>query len=193
MKRTAIFCVVGIGVLVSMTMSADNLKVVEQNGHLSPVAIRVTYPNGNSRNLMLTGIGSQLRNAYITHQLIVMADGGASKRGLWLDSIAGIQGTSKMRRMGDEFVVTLKNGTSVNAMFSAWSDFAGGECGGEVKDGCVPCSHLFVHNEDDGTEKIDLLKVKSVEFVGPARKDKAGNAMFELWHYSPFTGERIPK
>jgi hypothetical protein len=141
---------------------------------------------------MLAGIGSQLRDSYMTHQLVVLGDGGASKRSVWLDSIAKIEGTSNLRTLGDEFVITLKNGSSVNVMFTEFSNFGGGVCEGEAKRPEFTCNHMFVRNMDDGMEKIDLGKVKRVEFLGAARKDKAGNAMYEPWRYSPFTGERIP-
>lgn len=139
-----------------MSGLAEDLKVVEHAGHLSPVPIHIIYPNGNSRDAMLVGIGSQVRDAYVTHQLVVLADGGASKRSLWLDTIATIQGTSKLRTLRDEFVITLKNGTSINVTFSAWSDFGGGECGGAAKQGEVTCDQLFVNNPDGGIEKIDF-------------------------------------
>ena len=170
-----------------------NLKVAEMNGHTSPVAIKVTYPNNRSRNLMLVGIGSSIRDLYLTHQLVVRADGGASLRSLWLDTIAAIHGTSTMRTLGAEFTINLKDGKQIAAMFSAFHDVAAtGSCNGEPSDEGFTCNILYVHNEDDSTEKIDLRKVQDVEFLAPARRDKSGNAMFDLWHYSPFTGEKLP-
>ncbi len=174
----------------SAQAESNNLKMVEQNGHLSPVAIKVTSLNGQTRNLMLVGIGSTIRNEYLTHQLTVRTDGGASSRSLWLDAISAIKGTSTLRRLGDEFTIVLKDGKEVSATFSAWHDVGG--CSGEPSDEGFTCNNLFVRNEDDGIEKIELRKVKLVEFIGPARKDKAGNAMYEPWRYSPFTGEKLP-
>ncbi|MBZ5623428.1 MAG: hypothetical protein LAQ69_32605 [Acidobacteriia bacterium] len=179
----------GICTAVCAQAQPSNVKLVEQNGHLSPVAIKVTYLTGQTRNLMLAGIGSKLKDSYFTHQLVVRGDGGVSQRSLWLDSIASIHGTATLRTMGDEFTVTLKDGKQVPVMFAAFHD--GEQCSGEpVHDGYT-CNVFYVRNEDDGQEKIELRKVKSVEFLGPVRKDKAGNAMFEHWRYSPFTGERL--
>jgi hypothetical protein len=167
-----------------------NLKVVEKSGHLSPVAITVTSMNGQTRNLVLVGIGRSIHNDYLTHQLTVRTDGGASNRNLWLDSIRAIRGTSNLRRLNDEFTIVLKDGKEIQAMFANWHDYGG--CSGEPSDGRFDCSVLFARNEDDGIEKIELRKVKAVDFIGPVRKDKAGNAMYDLWRYSPFTGEKLP-
>jgi len=169
----------------------NNLKIVESNGHLSPVAIRVTYPNNQKRNLTLLGIGSSLRDNYLTHQMVVRSDGGASQRALWFDSIASIRGTSTLRTLGDEFTITLKDGRQVTAMFTRFFELGAGSCAGEATDERFTCNVLVVRNEDDGLEKLDLRKVAQVEFLAAARRDKAGNAMFDTWRYSPFTGERL--
>lgn len=167
-----------------------NLKVVEQSGHLSPVAVKITSLNGTSRNAMLIGIGSPIRDQYHTHQLSVRTDNGASNRSFWLDSIAAIKGTSELRRLDDEFTIVLKDGRQVQAMLAGWHDV--GSCSGEPSDKSWVCNILFIRNEDDGIERIELSKVKLIEFIGPLRKDKAGNAMYDQWRYSPFTGEKIP-
>lgn len=185
MAATAALCVA-----VSGDAQTKNLKIVEQNGHLSPVAIKVTSLNGQTRNLMLIGIGSPIRDEYLTHQLTVRADGGATNRTLWLDSIAAIKGTATLKRLGDEFTVVLKGGREVAVTFAAWHDAA--SCSGEPTEERFTCNVLFVRNEDDGVEKIELRKVKQVDFIGPVRKDKAANLMYELWRYSPFTGEKLP-
>lgn len=174
----------------SLFAQSNNLKVTEEKGHLSPVAIRVTLLNGQTRGLTLIGVGAN-RDSYLTHVFVVRTDGGASQRSLWLDSIAAIHGTASLRRTSDEFTVFLKSGTQVAASFTAWHDV--GACNGEPgNDDRFHCNILWVRNEDDSVEKIDLRKISQVEFFGAARKDKAGNAMFDLWRYSPFTGERLP-
>jgi hypothetical protein len=53
------------------------------------------------------------------------------------------------------------------------------------------CSVLMIMNQDEGHERIDMRKLKSVEFLPAPKKDKAGNGMFDTWRYSPFTGERL--
>jgi hypothetical protein len=168
-----------------------NLKVVEMNGHLSPVAIRINYPNGASREAMLVGIGSPIRDVYLTHHFVARADGGATERSFWFDAIASIRGTNSLRTLNDEFLITLKNGTQTRVMFAAFHDTAGGACTGEPTEDRFTCEVLWVRNQDDSLEKVDLRKVQSVDFLGAARKDRANNAMFDPWRYSPFTGEKL--
>jgi len=127
----------------------------------------------------------------LTHQFTVRTDGGASTRTLWLDAIGWITGTSNLQRLGDEFTIILRDGKQVSATFAAWHD-SGSYCGGEPSDERFVCDVIFVRNEDDGVEKIELRKVETVEFIAPLRQDKAGNAMFGPWRYSPFTGEKLP-
>ncbi|MCC6392483.1 MAG: hypothetical protein IT167_17920 [Bryobacterales bacterium] len=163
-------------------------KVVEQSGHLSPVMVKVTFLNDASRNVMLRGFGIEANNSFGTHQYVVRADGGASTRRIWTDSIAVIKGTGSMRTRNSEFTIVLKNGTEVPVQFT------GMNCAGEL-DQSTPawdCRVMFTYNDDDGDQKIDLMKVKTVEFLGPARKDKLGCAMFDTWKYSPYTGEKLP-
>lgn len=184
---------VAIGILCAAAYApaqTKNLKVVEQNGHLSPVAIRITTLNGQTRDLTLIGIGSPIRSEYLTHQLTVRTDGGASDRTLWLDSIAAIRGTSMLRRLNDEFTIVLKSGKQFAASFAGWHDTSG--CHGEPSDESWVCNVIFVRNEDDGIEKMDFRKVQAIEFIGPVRKDKANNAMYDHWRYSPYTGEKLP-
>ena len=159
----------------------------EQQGHLSPVMVKVVFLDGTARAVMLRGVGHEAGSSFRTHVFGVQTDGGASKRRIWLDSIAAIEGTGSMRTRSSEFTVILKDGSKVAAMFT------GSSCDDDIHPTFAnnDCRTLFTHNQDDGDQKIDLQKVKSVEFVGPARKDKAGNAMFETWKYSPFTGEKL--
>ena len=173
----------------SLGLLAQKLKVVEDNGHLSPLMIKVLFTNDTSRTVMLRGIGDGYTNEFRTHTLGVRTDGGASERTIWLDSIATISGTSTMRTRESEFTVVLKDGKKIAAQLT------GMRCKGEIdpKSDTFDCRVLYTHNDDDGDQKIDLQKVKSVEFLEPARKDKAGNALFDTWRYSPFTGEKVPE
>jgi len=170
-----------------------DVKVSEMSGHISPVTIKVTYLNKQTRTVMLAGIGSTGRDVYLTHQLVVRGDGGASNRSLWLDSIAAIHGTSTLKSLDGPFTIVLKNGNQFPATFTAFHDVAAsGACNGEPTDERFTCNILFVRNDDDGMEKIDLRKVEDVEFLAPVRRDKTGYAMFDVWRYSPFTGEKLP-
>ncbi len=101
-------------------------KVVEQSGHLAPVMVKVTFLNDASRNVMLRGFGIEANNSFGTHQYVVRADGGASTRRIWTDSIAVIKGTGSMRTRNSEFTIVLKNGTEVPVQFT------GMNCAGEL-------------------------------------------------------------
>jgi hypothetical protein len=152
------------------------------------VLVKVTFKNGQARTVMLRGFGNPPASNFMTHQFVVLADGGASTRRIWTDTIAAIKGTGAMRTRTSDFTVVLKDGTAVVAQFT------GMNCQGEVKQDSPNwyCGAMFTYNEDDGDQKIDLLQVDLVEFLGVPRKDKAGHAMFDAWKYSPYTGEKFP-
>jgi hypothetical protein len=181
--------VLGALLCFPFVLDAQQLKVVEEDGHLSPLMVKIVFLNDASRTVMLRGIGMEAGNSFTTHSISVKTDGGASERRIWLDSIGSIQGTGAMRTRGSEFTVILKDGKKVAAQFT------GTGCRGDISPD-VPthdCRVLCTQNEDGGDQKIDLQKVKSVEFMAAARKDKAGNAMFDTWRYSPYTGEKLPQ
>jgi hypothetical protein len=163
-------------------------KVVEQDGHLSPVMVKITFLNGTSRTVMLRGFGYD--STIHSHQFVVRTDDGASARRLWIDSIAALKGTGAMRTRSSEFTVVLKDGIEVSAQL------AGSDCEREINPSDSPdfdCSLPFLYNNDDSDQKVDLKKLKTVEFLAPVRKDKTGKAMFDTWRYSPYTGEKLPQ
>ncbi len=146
------------------------------------------WPCSGPDQVMLRGIGNGPASSFMTHQFVVLTDGGASTRRFWTDSIAAIKGTGAMRTRTSDFTVVLKDGTEVTAQFT------GMNCQGEVKQATPDwyCGTMFTYNEDDGDQKIDLLQVDRVEFLGVPRRDKAGHVMFDPWKFSPFTGEKLP-
>jgi len=167
------------------------LKVKEDHGHIAPVRAKITLRNDRTREVVINGVGGG-DNA-LSHVMIVWTEAGVSKRTIWIDSIASISGLDNIRRATDEFTVHLKNASEVSAMFSG-----GGIYGAQCSEGQRPdnvdnlCSILFIGNADEGTEKLNMRDLKSVEFLPAGRKDKLGNAMFDTWKFSPFTGERLP-
>ena len=175
-------------------LRGQQTKVVEQSGHLSPVMVNITFvANNATRKAMLLGIGNSRHNRYNTHQWGVRTEAGTTERNLWLDNLSAIQGTHSLRRHSDEFTVVLKNGQKLPVSFSYRGH--NGDCDGAIPDGSVDeisvCRYLYLQSEDDSSQKIDLRNVKSVEFLGPVRKDKAQNAMFDHWKFSPSTGEKL--
>lgn len=162
-------------------------KIVEQSGHLAPVMVKVTFKNGKARNVMLRGFGNKPSTSFMTHQFVVLTDGGASTRRFWTDAMAAIKGTGEMRTRNSDFAIVLKNGEEVAAQFT------GMNCQGEIRQESPDwdCRTMYTYNEDDGDQKIDLMQVSHVEFLGTPKKDKAGYGMFETWKYSPYTGEKL--
>jgi hypothetical protein len=176
--------------VLAVTANAQGKKLVvkEKEGHIVPMLAKVTFPNEQTRTVMVIGTGKG-RDEYMTHQLVVRTDGGASQRSFWLDALGSIRGTSEMRTLKDEFTVVLRNGTEVPAMFTNFASLEG--CRGEVDHPTYACAYLWVQNEDESVEILELRKIKRIDFIGPVRRDKAGNAMYDTWRYSPFTGERL--
>jgi len=86
----------------------------------------------------------------------------------------------------------MKDGTEFPAMFiSVGSMIDGCQSGALLEDLAGAYSILQIGKGDDSTEKLNMLELKSIEFLPRPRKDKLGNAMLDTWHYSPFTGERL--
>jgi hypothetical protein len=166
---------------------AQQPKVTEEQNHLSPVTVKITFMDDTSRTVLLRGIGES--EHFLTHVFAVKTDGGASTRKVWLDSIAAVKGTGAMRTRSSEFTIVLKDGTMVSAQFTSGA-FCDHETASSVPNS--DCRFLYAYNADDGNQTIDLQKLKSVEFIAPARKDKAANAMYDTWRYSPYTGEKLP-
>jgi hypothetical protein len=180
---------VALGSVVSL---AQVLKVSEQNGHVSPVRARITFQNDVSREVVISAIGfAGFGDSLYTHTFFIKTDGGASNRTLWIDSIAAIKDLETIRTTRSEFSVVLKSGSQVSAMFVGAPPGSNCNEGKEPTDPTRVCSSLVISNQDEGREVIDIRKLKAIEFLPVAKKDKAGNMMFDTWRYSPFTGEKL--
>ena len=157
--------------VVVRTALAQRPKVVKSEGHVSPVEVRITFPDGQERTGLLVGTGSShetITEPSYTHT-INGTGAGESAVTIWLDTISMIEDSTET-----EALIRLKGGKERTLSFTFLSNT------------------LFLANEDGGREKILLSKIKQVEFLKPPRKDKAGNAMFDDWRYSPYTGEKLP-
>ena len=117
-------------------------------------------------------------------------EAGTTQRNLWFDNLSVIKGTHSLRRLTDEFTVVLKNGKVLPVAFS-YENCNQQIPSADVTDGWV-CRFLYVTSDDDSSQKIDLRNVKSVEFLGPVRKDKAQNAMFDHWCFLPLRVRNLP-
>ena len=133
-------------------------------------------PDGEVRQVMVTGaawVGSfNLRAHDYSHVFIGYSQVGRVT--LWLDTIAEFKDT-----LAGEATIGLKDGTEQTLSY--------GDASGEGN------NVLIAARADGGSEVVFLGSVKKVKFLKPARKDKQGNAMFDHWRYSPFTGEKLPE
>ena len=104
---------------------------------------------------------------FFTHVFFVRTEGGASKRTVWIDQIAAIRDLSPRSR--NQFTIQLKDGTSFDALYVKF------RCEGqaELDDENMACSSLVIQNPDESTEHIDMRKLKSIEFLPAARKDRS--------------------
>ncbi len=177
MKRMAIMTLSFLGLvvagnlLVGQVAFAQKIQVKTEQGHISPLMATITYPDGEKRTVMVSGIGWSRQ--YLTHQISGIGKANAHVT-LWLDNIAVIKDTTDVSA-----VFVLKDGTERELDF--------------IVSGSSIYRFLYIGNEDDGTEVLDLQRLQSVEFLMPARKDTDDNAMFTHWEYSPYTGEKLPK
>lgn len=188
MKRSAV-ALVGITLCFSLAVTAQHTKILESNGHLSPVMVKITFLDDLTRIVMLQGIGHS-HDRFLTHAFVVKTDESVTMRRIWLDTIATIQGTGALRSRQSEFTIALKDGTRVAARFTGGS----GPCNRDLDPNSehLDCRFLYAESEDHSQQTIDLRKVKSVDFLEPARRDREKNALFPTWRYSPFTGEKLP-
>jgi hypothetical protein len=180
------FLALALLALCSSVCLAQQLKISEQNGHISPFRAKITFDDGRTRDVVISAMGAEAGNNFFTHAFFVRTEGGASKRTVWIDQIAAIRGLNPRSR--NQFTIQLKDGTSFDAVYVAWM------CQNhtELEKESDACSFLLIRNPDESTEIIDMRRLKSIEFLSPARRDKAGNFMFDTWHFSPFTGEKLP-
>jgi hypothetical protein len=188
-SRSLMFGLVAIWPVVC---PAQQLKIKEDQGHISPVRAKITFANDRTRDVVISAVGSETFDRFYTHVLFVRTEGGASKRKLWIDQIKAIRQLSPRPR--SEFTIDLKDGSSFDAQFV--------HTGGGMSDGCPAfyeiaeakdaCSFVVITNSDESIERINLMSLKAVDFYPLPRKDKAGNLMFDTWRYSPLTGEKLP-
>jgi hypothetical protein len=112
----------------------------DRQGHVSGLTARITMADGTSRMAKLEGMGC---SASIRSRTVIKSKAESeSLVKTWLDSIAAIRDTTP----GDALFV-LKDGSARRLSF--------------VTDFRV----MYLANRLGGTEKLDLAKIKSVEFL----------------------------
>jgi hypothetical protein len=115
-----------------------------QAGHLSGPTAKITMRNGAARTVKLEGIGCPL--GICSRTAIKAKNGADSLVETWFDCLAAITDTTP-----NDAMFVLKDGT--RQRMSLVHGFR----------------VLYLANRLGGTEKLDLAKVKAVEFVSPAR------------------------
>ena len=144
MKITAIRIVFLATALAGPALySASRATDVDQTfakGHLSGVTARLTLRNGTVQNVQLAGVGCP--QAICSRTAIHAKTGTENDVRAWLDSLAAIREIT-----GHDALFVMKDGTS--RRMSLLYDFR----------------VLYLANRLEGTEKVDLAKVESVEFT----------------------------
>lgn len=137
---------IAIGLLapVTFTLSGANGPPAVEQGHLSGMTARVTQLDGVTRTVKLEGIGC---SASMCSRTAIKGKGehDALVRA-WLDSIAAIKDTTE-----SDALFVMKDGTQ--RRISLVTDFR----------------VLYLANPSGAAEKLDLAKVRSIEFLSPRR------------------------
>ena len=115
-----------------------------QQRHSSGLMAKITLPDGTSRTARLEGVGCPV--SMCSRVAIKGKAKGDSPVRAWLDTIAAIKDTT-----ADDALFVRKDGTEQR--LSLMQDFR----------------VLYLANRNGGTEKLDLTKVKSLEFLTPAK------------------------
>lgn len=112
-------------------------------GHLSGLMAKLTLPDGATRTVTLEGVGCSIN--ICSRTIIKGKASGDSLVGTRLDTIAAIKDTG-----GYTALLVLQDGTQRRISL--------------VRDFRV----LYIANQSGGIEKLDLAKIKSIEFLIPS-------------------------
>jgi hypothetical protein len=123
---------------------AIDLDQQSARGHLSGLTARITMRDGGTRTVKLEGVGCP--QSICSRTAIKAKNQSDSLVRTWFDSLAAIQDTT-----ASSALFVLKDGTS--RRMSLINDFR----------------VLYLANRLGGTEKLDLAKVKAVEFLASGR------------------------
>lgn len=167
MKQIVLSTLVLFVLALAGRATAQQAKVVVREGHFAPLSARITYRDGKSRDVVVVRSWYNM-NLDSDPEFHGIGDGGSDVQ-LWLDTIARIKEVTDK-----EFTVVMKSGSERTLGY------------GPNHPG------LVLQNLDGGAEFVQIQRIKSIDFVGAARKDSKGNVMFDQWKFSPFTGEKLP-
>jgi hypothetical protein len=137
---------IAAALLFPVTFAMRGASEPDQAGqrHVSDLIARITMADGSSRTARLEGVGCS--QSICSRTAIKGKAGAESLVRTWLDSIAAIRDTT-----ANDALFVLKDGTE--RRLSLVADFR----------------VLYVASRFSGTEKLDLAKVRSVEFLAPGK------------------------
>jgi hypothetical protein len=160
-----------VGLVATGVAPAQQPKPEKKNGHSSVPSVTVMFRNGGTgeRKGLLLGTTKYRDGDLYSPFVFRYADTGTPSGAVWIDTIASLKEASE-----NGVTIMFKDGSSRAVQFG--------------KDGH---QYMLIHTPEGGNEVIDLGAVKEVRFGKPARKDAEGNAMFDHWKFSPFTGEKL--
>lgn len=157
-------------ILAARSAVAEPPKPKKAEGHWSVLSVTVTFKDEQKeRKGLLVGTTDYKDSVYYSPHAFKFTDGEKAEGSAWLDTLESIGETSEK---GARLV--FKDGTNREVQFGK----EGSRC-------------IMLATPADGREVIDLDTVKEVKFGAAARKDADGNAMFDHWLFSPFTGEKL--
>ncbi|MBZ5673386.1 MAG: hypothetical protein LAP61_04000 [Acidobacteriia bacterium] len=139
MKILRIGCVAMLMSIPALRSGAANLPS-QVEGHRSGLTARVTSADGTSRSIKLEGVGCT--ESMCSRVFIRSKSANGVPLQIWLDSVASIKDSTDR-----DAVFVMKNGTEQRLAY--------------VTDFRV----LYVSNRVGRTEKLDLGKIRSLEFV----------------------------
>jgi hypothetical protein len=137
---------IAIGLLapVAFTMRGASAPPAVEQGHLSGMTAKITLPDGATRSVKLEGVGC---SASLCSRTAIKGKGEHdSIVRTWFDTIAAIRDATD-----SDALFIMRDGTQRRMFLMA--DFR----------------VLYLANPSGATEKLDLARVKSIEFFAPSK------------------------
>ncbi len=133
------------------------------HGHRSVFSVELTYDDGTKAKETMSDMSYGG-----TETVLIGKDPHGGEHQLWLDTIADLD------VIGPKTIkVTFKDGRKMDLT----------DEGGYA---------IHTASPDGGSAEVRFERVKHVRFLHPVRHDGLGNAIFDQWPFSPFTGKRVP-
>lgn len=146
-----------------VAFAGQNLQARTEGGHRSVFSAEVTYADGTKRKETISNM-SIGGTAFV----LIGKDPQGAEHQVWLDTIADLDVIAP-----EKIRVTYKDGKSTTL----------------TQDGPYA---IQIASPQGGTAEARFENVRHVHFLRPVRRDSLGNAIFDGWPFSPYTGKRIP-